>query len=443
MRHKLSIVFGASCVLFAVGFSASAQKSVAADAGNGKVATFNTISREEVEMLLADVAKDNPMVLKRFAEDPEMKKQQLDSLRQLLAFASDAIKEGLADEPTNKQELENIRAEVEAVNYDKEINKDKGPRPPFGFITEEQTKAFWSAGGSGSESDFEKFLAAKITLLKLNEPAVRDREVTDEEKSQAHDFFAKIGIYAKEYNAKAAAGLLPLPFRKKVALQVKLQQAQFLARVYADILAKKTGVSDAEIASYIGHHPEFDSSQKRAKAEGILKRAQGGEDFAKLANEFSDDPGNSASDGVLNGGKYADVPKGRMIPAFEKAALALEPGQIAAGLVETDYGYHIIKLEKKSDVKGDDGKLTKKYDVRHILISTGYKDENGREVPVQTYVRTKLEAEKEQKIIAEIVASNHITVPDDFTVPTAAAAPVKKPVRKAPVRKKRPVRKRV
>ena len=103
--------------------------------------SFNTISKTEVEMLLSDVAKSNPMILKRLAEDPEMKKQQMDNLKQLLAFASQAQRDGMADEPNNRQEMDSIRAEILAVNYDREINKDKGPMPPFGFITEEMVNA--------------------------------------------------------------------------------------------------------------------------------------------------------------------------------------------------------------------------------------------------------------------------------------------------------------
>ncbi len=114
-------------------------------AGHSNV-SFNKISKEEVELLLADVAKVNPMVLKRFAEDPEMKKQQLENLKQLLAFASQAKKEGLTSEPNHKQELKNIEAEVIAVNYDREIHKDAGPMPPFGFITEDQINGFWGQG---------------------------------------------------------------------------------------------------------------------------------------------------------------------------------------------------------------------------------------------------------------------------------------------------------
>ena len=401
-------------------------------AGSHGTAQFNSISREEVEMLLADVAKANPMALKRLAENPEMKKQQLDNIKQLLAFASEAKKEGLADEPTNKQELENIRAEVEAVNYDKEINKDKGPMPPFGFITEEQTKAFWGEGenkgfldkiGLGKpdhEVEFNKFLETKVKLLKESNPQMKDREISEEEKTQAREFYAKIKIYQDEYERKAKAGELPKEFQDKIALQTKLQQAQFLARLVADKLAEKTKVTDEDVAKYISEHPELDMSAKKAKAEEVLARAKNNEDFAALANEFSEDPGNKGPKGDGQGGLYKDVTKGKMVAPFEEAALALEPGQIAPNLVETDYGYHIIKLERKGEGKDASGNPAETYDVRHILFMTGFKDpENpmGREMPVKAYARQKLEAEKEKAMLDEIIASNNVTVPDDFTVP--------------------------
>ena len=423
-------------VILGIGAGLVVWKSRVGDHSSG---SFNSISKQEVEMLLADVAKVNPMMLKRFAEDPEMKKQQLENLKQLLAFASQSQREGLTNEPNNRQELKNIRSEVIAVNYDREINKDKGPMPPFGFITEDQINAFWGTGdqaptgawasfknkiGLGpqnNELEFQKFLDTKVALLKASNPQMKDREISEEEKNQAKEVFAKIEIYEKEYEDKVAAGELPKEFQDKVNLQIKLQQAQFLMRLYSEKMAEKVKVTDEDIEKYIAEHPELDTSAKKTKAEEILSRAKAGEDFAALANEFSEDPGNTnPQTQAKNGGLYADTPKGRMVPAFEQAALALEPGQVAPDLVETDYGYHIVKLEKKGEGKDASGQPTETYDVRHILISTGFKDpENpmGREMPVKAYVRSKLEEEKEKKVIEELVAANHVQVPEDFTVP--------------------------
>lgn len=400
----------------------------------GHAGAFNSISKGEVELLLADVAKVNPMVLKRFKEDPEMKKEQLNNLKELLAFASQAQKEGLANESPNKDELKNIEAEVTAVTYDKEINKDKGPMPPFGFITEDRVKAFWGEGeqpakswfdnlkdrvGLGAkdrELEFNKFLDSKVAILKRDNPQMKDREITDEEKTQAREFFAKIRLYNEEYQAKAKAGELPKEFQDKVSLQVKLQQAQFLARLYSDDLTEKAKVTDEDVAKYISENPELDPAAKRTKAEEILNRAKGGEDFAALAKEFSEDPGSKDK-----GGQYENVRAGQMVKPFEDGAMSVEPGQIVPNLVETDFGFHIIKLESTNPGTPDaSGQAQPTYNARHILISTGFKDPAnpmGREVPIKQYARTKLEEEKQKKLIEEIVAANHVTVPDDFSVP--------------------------
>lgn len=379
--------------------------------GHASAESFNSISKGEIEMLLADVAKNNPAVLKRLNEDPEMKKSQLENLKQLLAFASQAKADGLADTPLAKQELENIKAEIIAVNYDREMNKDKGPMPAFGFISEDQVNAYWAEGTH--EEEFNNFLNTKLELMKQGNPEM-NREISEEEKKQARDVFAKIRIYLAEFNQKKDQ--LPKEFIDRVNLQVKLQQAQFLARLYSEKVQDKMKVTDEEIAKYIADHPEIDPNQKKAKAQEILNRAKAGEDFAALANEFSEDPGNKMPE--PQGGQYKDVPKGRMVPAFEAAALALQPGQVSPELVETDFGYHIIKLERALG-KGKDGK-DETYDVRHILISTAVKDEKnpmGRDTPVKDFARQKLEEEKEKKLLEEIIEKNHVTVPADFDVP--------------------------
>jgi len=406
---------------------------------------YSSISKREIELLLADVAAKNPAGLKRFAQDEDMKKKQLESLKQLMAFAVEAQKEGLASDPNNRQELQNIRAQIEASAYDQKINKDKGPNmPQFSFITEDQVNQFWgedqnSKSGPGyftsfldkiglsgtaesrtHEAEFDKFLNSLIELRKANDPDGKAPEVTDEDRKDARDFFAKIKIYQKEYEDKAKAGQLDKDFIDTVNLQVKLQQAQFLAGVYSKKVGEQIKATDKDIADYISQNPELDPKDKKAKAEQILQRAKNGEDFATLANENTEDPGNKNPKGEPQGGLYTNVQQGRMVKPFEDAALSLQPGQIYPDIVESDFGYHIIKLEKKNETTDQSGKPSVTYDVRHILVATTYTDPNnpmGRPIPIKEYVRQKIESDREKQLIDDVVAKSGVTVAENFDIP--------------------------
>jgi parvulin-like peptidyl-prolyl isomerase len=79
---------------------------------------------------------------------------------------------------------------------------------------------------------------------------------------------------------------------------------------------------------------------KRKQADDLVKRARAGEDFAKMAKEFSDDPGSKDK-----GGEYT-FPRGQMVPEFEAAAFALKTNQVS-DVVTTQFGYHVIKLSEK------------------------------------------------------------------------------------------------
>jgi peptidyl-prolyl cis-trans isomerase D len=84
-----------------------------------------------------------------------------------------------------------------------------------------------------------------------------------------------------------------------------------------------------------------DEAKVRAQAEELLKKARAGADFADLARQNSEDEASAK-----NGGDLDWFGRGRMVPEFDTAAFALEPGQIS-DLVKTDFGYHIIKLVEK------------------------------------------------------------------------------------------------
>lgn len=91
--------------------------------------------------------------------------------------------------------------------------------------------------------------------------------------------------------------------------------------------------------------PQADESQRaetRKKIEQILHRVQQGEDFATLAKEFSQDPSST------KGGDLGYFSRGQMVKPFEEAAFALTPGEVS-DLVETRFGYHLIKVFDKKE----------------------------------------------------------------------------------------------
>ncbi|MEP6993870.1 MAG: SurA N-terminal domain-containing protein [Acidobacteriota bacterium] len=99
------------------------------------------------------------------------------------------------------------------------------------------------------------------------------------------------------------------------------------------ISAKADGGADAD-------------AQARAKAEILAARAKvPGADFAKLANENTDDPS-----GKGTGGQLPPFSHGQMVPEFETAVFAMSPGEIR-GPVKTQFGYHIIQLGSKTPAR--------------------------------------------------------------------------------------------
>jgi parvulin-like peptidyl-prolyl isomerase len=89
-----------------------------------------------------------------------------------------------------------------------------------------------------------------------------------------------------------------------------------------------------------------DQQQARHKQiDDLLKRIQGGANFAALAKQYSEDPGSKD-----NGGELSAFSRGQMVPEFEAAAFSLTNNQVS-DVIKTTYGYHIIKLIDKTPAK--------------------------------------------------------------------------------------------
>ncbi len=196
-----------------------------------------------------------------------------------------------------------------------------------------------------------RVLAAEATTLKL---AVTDADV-EARLAQIKQNFPNAQAFEQ---ALAAQGLT------LDQLQRQTRMSLAVSKVIDAEVTSKLSVADADVDAFYAKNPDqfkegetvhashilfsapqtaspAEKQQARAKAEQALKAIRAGADFATIAREQSQDPGSAK-----NGGDLGFFPKGQMDPKFEAAAFALKPGTVS-GIVETPFGFHIIKVVER------------------------------------------------------------------------------------------------
>jgi parvulin-like peptidyl-prolyl isomerase len=184
-------------------------------------------------------------------------------------------------------------------------------------------------------------LVASKKIARIQQSLVE--AITPEAKVAAFDqYFAEYSGSQLDYQpvkklAPDVAAILGAGKQGDVIGPITLQSGTFIYKV--DSL--RSGVNELVKASHI--LVKFGSNKDSAKAFAaqVLARAKKGEDFAALALEYSQDPGSKD-----RGGEYDYFPKGQMVKPFEDACFNNAPGSVV-GPVETDFGYHIIKVSDK------------------------------------------------------------------------------------------------
>jgi peptidyl-prolyl cis-trans isomerase C len=354
---------------------------------------------------MATIAKTMPpQTQMQLSSSPEMRKDFAKNILQMLAFAEEAKAAGFADKPEMKRQLELMRAITVAQSYLNDQEKTKKEAAPGNLVSDAEIDNYFKE--SGQQAKFDQFL----TDMKARESAQGPGagEMPPDQVKQMRQQYGQVFVAERK---AVAAGIDRKP---EVKLQIMLQQARALAVEFAQSsLNEKAKATDAEVDSYIAQHPEFDEKKIREKAEGVLKRAKAGEDFAALAKEFSTEPGAKESGGDLDW-----FPRGRMAKPFEEVAFKLEPGQIS-DLVETQFGLHIIKVEGKRTEKDKDGKPEEQVRARHILFGAGGGAANpfgGQQKP-RDQAKAAVEQEKQKKLVDDIVARTKVKVAQDFTIP--------------------------
>jgi peptidyl-prolyl cis-trans isomerase C len=146
---------------------------------------------------------------------------------------------------------------------------------------------------------------------------------------------------------------------------------------------------------------ETKKAEKKKKLEAIRERILKGEDFIKVCAETSEDPGSKDK-----GGLYENFERGKMVPPFENAAFTQKIGEIGP-VVETAYGYHIIKVEK------------------HNEPGTAPLDE--AKVQIKPYLENQKKQEAVQKYVKTLHDSAKISYADGFAPAPPASAPTTAP----------------
>jgi peptidyl-prolyl cis-trans isomerase C len=150
----------------------------------------------------------------------------------------------------------------------------------------------------------------------------------------------------------------------EASIKEKLQRDLALKKLIEDEVAPKVTVSDSDIRAFYENNPETFKQPERVKASHILikvdpkadasqkaeaqkkidlvqEKLQKGEDFGALAKEYSEGPTGP------KGGDLGYFTRGQMVKPFEEAAFAMKPGEVS-GMVETTFGYHLIKVTDKT-----------------------------------------------------------------------------------------------
>ena len=215
-----------------------------------------------------------------------------------------------------------IRRRMEALIRDGVKVSDGEVRDAF-LLRNERVRAAWAsldilplqASVTVPDADLEPYVKAHLAQFTRPERRRLQYVVVDTKLFAQPVTDQDVEAYYKEHESE---------FEQPRRVQV----AHVLVRV------PPVGGSDAE-------------NQAKAKIEAVIKRAQAGEDFGKLAREVSEDTANAAQ-----GGDLGFVGAGDLVPQFEQAAFALKKGEVSPAPVRTPFGYHAIKV---LDVK-DGGK---------------------------------------------------------------------------------------
>ncbi|HEY3738680.1 MAG TPA: peptidylprolyl isomerase [Bryobacteraceae bacterium] len=305
----------------------------------------------------------------------------IDNLVQNLGLACAASEKGLdisdqdlAEEIRNEMpNLVNAKGEFDKRSYEMGVQRMGMTVPLFEERLKQQilVKRMTDLATEGifvAPSDVRKEYERRNVKIKLEYASVTAASLAGKIKPEESDLIAFFNSAPNKYKIPAKREYTVIyADQEKIGSTLTVGDDQLRAAYNRDIdrfrLPERVKVRHILILTQ-----GLNDEQKKAaldKIKGILKRVKAGEDFGKLAKEYSEDPGSKN-----NGGEYDYKARGEWVKPFEDAAFSMKNGQIS-DIVTTDYGYHIIQTldHQEARVKPfDEVKGTLATEVQHVQV---------------------------------------------------------------------------
>jgi len=356
--------------------------------------------------LLVDGLNFQPQQIAQLSGSADERRKFSLDLARMLASAEEAKAAGYLSRPELKLQTDLARAFVIAQTYFQR-QREAGATAPEQVITPAEIEAFLKEPATAA--NLEAFLADYAK----NGPN-RGASLTEAQRKELSQHYGRVMVAMRK---GIAAGL---ERERRTQVTVMFQQARLLAGAYAKDITARAKATDAEIDAYVASHPELDTKASREKIETLLRRARSGESFESLANEATEDPS-----GKGRGGDLGWFGRGQMVKPFEEAAFALKEGEVS-GVVETVFGYHIIKVdERRAQTAPGGAAANDQVRARHILIryNSAPRSPNSPPMAPRDTARQAVEEEKRKRVLDEVIARRRIRVAEDYPVgPEAAKA---------------------
>ena len=356
----VKILFAVIIIVFVFAFGMSGLNST----GDPVLATVDdqVVTRAEFEVVYQRMAeaisRSNPEISREQIQSPEFRQMVLGDLLSRKLLLAEADKLGIA--ASDKEVFAGIAAQSAFKGADGKFDKDA-----YAAVLRQLRM---------TPAQFEADFKQELVMNKVKSAVASSARVTPEQARQMYDWVGEqaridyIQVKAAMFVDDVAVSEDEMKAyfetnkeRFKIPERVKIRQLVFTPVE----LAKHQTVSDEEVAAYYAANqasmqegeqvkarhilvmvkesdPASVQDEAKKKIEQVLAKARSGEDFAKLAQEFSEGPTGPS------GGDLGWFGRGAMVPAFEEAAFGAAKGDIV-GPVKTRFGWHVIKVEDRKE----------------------------------------------------------------------------------------------